>query len=227
MQRILALDTSTWWAGLAAVERDGDDAPTVVGEIGFLVRASHAARLLDGADRLLSSVGWDRRAVDGYVAVRGPGSFTGVRVGLGTIRGLALAAGRPCAGVVSLEALAHAHGLAEANRLAVLDAGRGELYGALYDACASPPSIIEPPRLGSADSFRGVDPAVVVPAPGSRRLAEVLRTPSRRVAAEPRSIAAAAGALALLHRDWTEGPSGASVAPLYLRPPDVERDAPD
>ena len=70
------------------------------------------ARLLDGADRLLASVGWDRRRIDGYVAVRGPGSFTGVRVGLGTIRGLALAAGRPCAGIVSLEALAHAHGLA-------------------------------------------------------------------------------------------------------------------
>ena len=60
--------------------------------------------------RSSTASGWSRSEIDAYAAVRGPGSFTGIRVGLGTIGGLALAADRPCFGIGTLPSLAEAHG---------------------------------------------------------------------------------------------------------------------
>jgi tRNA threonylcarbamoyladenosine biosynthesis protein TsaB len=84
---------------------------------------------LGWVDWALARAGWAKTDLAGFVATRGPGSFTGIRIGLGTIRGLALAAARPCAGVSVLEALAEAHGPGRGDRVALIGAGRGEVYG--------------------------------------------------------------------------------------------------
>jgi tRNA threonylcarbamoyladenosine biosynthesis protein TsaB len=89
----------------------------------------HLARLLERHDRKVEDVAC-------FAAASGPGSFTGVRVGLACVKGLAEATGRPVAAVSNLEALA-SFGTGPI-RAAVLDARRGEVYGAVYDAHGKP-----------------------------------------------------------------------------------------
>ncbi len=221
MRRALAIDTSDWQAGLALVERSAPDHPPVtVADWSDRVEESHAAHLLEWIDRLLGEAGWSKSSLDLYVATRGPGRFTGIRIGLGTIRGLALATGRRCAGVSTLEALAEAHGPAAADRNPLLPAGRGQVYGARYDPVASPPRELVPPWLGAPE--RALDDVgvsgVVLFGAGTAELPPALcNRPGVSLSSTPSSIAAAAGRLALLADD----PSRAEepLSPLYLRPP--------
>jgi len=222
MRRALALDTSGWWGGVALVEQASTgDRPEVVAECGLRITDSHTPGLLRRIDWLLAEAGWDKRAVDLFVAVRGPGSFSGVRIGLGTVRGLGVAAGRPVAGVVSLEAMAESFGPAEARRVPLISAGRGEIYGAVYGAAGSPPAELCAPWLGAPRRAVQDDgaPAVLFGS-GTDEVRAVLDRPLRGVrfgASPQRGLAAAAGRLALLAAD----PADLPLAPLYLRPPDA------
>jgi tRNA threonylcarbamoyladenosine biosynthesis protein TsaB len=92
----------------------------------------HAERLLPAIDALLAEAGADLSALRAFAVSLGPGSFTGLRVGLATVKGLAFASGRPVAGVPTLAALAAGAGCAEPT-LALLDARRGQLYAGLWD----------------------------------------------------------------------------------------------
>ena len=222
--RILAIDTSTWWGSLALVERP--EPGGVTAELGMRVGQTHASSLLSGIERLLDLVGWSRSSLDGFVATRGPGSFTGIRVGLGTITGLGLATDRAAAGISTLDALAEAHGPSVAERLVLIGAGRGELFGARYDPATSPPIAIEgpwvePPEMIVARTQAGPRP-IAVPAPGTEELLEQagFREAGIPIGAPPRSVAAAAGRLALAAGILNDG-SAESLTPLYLRPPDA------
>ena len=225
MKRVVALDTSSWWGGMALVEKGPEsDRPHVAAELGVRVQRSHSAHLLDWLQLLLDHAGWDKSSLDGYVAIRGPGSFTGIRVGLGTVRGLSLATGRPCLGVTALEAMAEALGPAEGRRMPLLDAGREEVYGACYDAASSPPRELVAPWIRPASlalDEAGVGGTTVLFGGGTDAIgiAEIRARPDLRVAAVPRSIAAAAGALALLRGEPQT--HEIELSPLYLRPPDA------
>jgi tRNA threonylcarbamoyladenosine biosynthesis protein TsaB len=223
LTRLLAVDTSFAWGSIALLARErGDDPPVVVAELGLLAGASHAGNLVGRIDRLLAEVGWAKSSLDAYAAARGPGSFTGLRVGLGTIRGLGLAAGRPCVGVITLEALAEAHGPAELERVPLMDAGRREIFCARYDATDSPPVPLREPWLGPAEeAVRGEAAAggVLIPGPGTA-LSLPAVTARCRLGASPRGIAGAVGRLALLHDPELTG-RATELAPLYVRPPDA------
>jgi tRNA threonylcarbamoyladenosine biosynthesis protein TsaB len=223
MRRVVSIDTSTWWGGVALLEVSGDrPTPTVVAEMGVAVRGSHVAHALVWIERLLAEVEWSRASVDGFVATRGPGSFTGVRVGLGTVRGLAIASGRPCAGVPTLDAMAHAHGPAPTDRMPILAAGRGEVFAGRYDPASSPPAVLEPAWRCASERLadRAAGAVVLIPIPGQedpvRAWAARLRAPCARAV---RGVAAAAGELAVVRGEL--GREG-DLAPLYLRPPDAE-----
>jgi tRNA threonylcarbamoyladenosine biosynthesis protein TsaB len=225
--RVVAIDTSTWWGGVALVEGGGAADATVVAEAGLRVADSHSHHLIRLLDRLLAESGWAKRAVDAYAASRGPGSFTGVRVGLGTVRGLGLAADRPCLGIVSLAALAEAFGPCEAERVPLLDAGRNEVYGARYDPAASPPEEREAPWVGPPGrALEGATPGVLF-GPGVDRYRDVLDAggAGARLGRTPTSIAGGVGRLALeaLSR---HGASDRDLSPLYLRPADAELNEP-
>jgi tRNA threonylcarbamoyladenosine biosynthesis protein TsaB len=220
--RLLAIDASTWWGGVALLEVQGG-APRLVAEIGVYVEDSHAARLLPLVEGLLATAGWARSSLDAYAAVRGPGSFTGIRVALGLMRGFGLAAARPCVGVGTLDAMAEAHGPAAADRVPLLDAGRGDVYGARFDAGGSPPGELRPAWVGDAALAieAGVD--VVVFGEGARvhetRLREAGYTgPLGR---SPSSVAAAAGRIALA-RLLSASDAASDLTPLYVRPSDAE-----
>lgn len=226
MKRVLALDTSTWWCGLALTECDSRSGlARTVADVGVQVRRSHADRLLQLADRLLLQADWSKSSLDGFVATRGPGSFTGIRVGLGTVRGLALAADRPCAGVTTFEALAEAHGPAECERVTLIPAGRGEVYGARFDPGSRPPIPRGEPWLLPAGRLPDSCPAecVLILAPGSDEPAlgaGPLRT-GLRAASTPSAVAAAAARVALSRGFPEQGGEAGSLSPLYIRPPDA------
>lgn len=220
--RLLAIDTSTWWGSAALLESEGGTTTTVA-EIGTLVGDSHAARSLPAVEALLAVAGWSKTTLDAFAAVRGPGSFTGIRVGLGLARGLGLAAGRPCVGVTTLEAMAEAWGPADADRIPLIDAGRGETYGARYDPRESPPRQLVTPWVG--DPARAVEGAGVVVVFGigldghAARLREAGY--SGAIGRAPGGIAAAAGRIAAT-RLVTAPPGDLDFTPLYVRPSDAE-----
>ena len=167
--------------------------------------------------------GWE--AVDLLAVGLGPGSFTGLRVGIATAKGLALSLGKAGRGISTLDALGAGIAAAGApgERLAVLDGYRGEVFVALY----------------AADHATIWEPAVMRPEALAERLAELAAPPS------------AAGSGAIRFRDELEGAGGIripddadpihrvaarhicalaaagegseSLEPIYLRPPDAER----
>jgi tRNA threonylcarbamoyladenosine biosynthesis protein TsaB len=220
--RIVALDASAWWEGIALLEADSSGGPRLVADAGLLVRDSHAVHALALLGALLAEAGWSRSDVDAYAATRGPGSFTGLRVGLGTVRGLGLASSRPCLGIGTLHAMAEAFGPAPGERVPLLSAGRGEVYGARFDAASSPPVELIGPWLGPPErALEGGRGEPVVFGPGATAdvlLAMGWRDGPRRA---PTSVAAAAGRLALL-RLAAGAEDGEGLSPLYVRPPDAE-----
>ena len=129
---ILAIDTSTSLAGIAiAVDEQ------IVAESLLNTNRTLSARLVPEIERLLATAGLEISDIDLFASSVGPGSFTGVRGGVATIQGLALAFGRPCAGFSSLALLAMNFPLSQTLVCPMLDARKGELYAALYD-CSSP-----------------------------------------------------------------------------------------
>jgi len=223
MTRLVALDTSTWWGGVALLE-DSDDGSIVIAEAGLRAGGSHAFHLLALLDLLLTEAAWEKTSIDAYAATRGPGSFTGLRVGLGTIRGLALGSGRPCLGVGTLDALAEAFGPAESDRVPLLDAGRGEVYGARFDPASSPPVVLAGSWLGPPErAIEGGGAKPVIFGPGAETHRQRLATAGWRgpVRRSPTSVAAATGRLAL-DRLAAGAESGEGMSPVYLRPPDAE-----
>ena len=126
--RVLAVDTTTARGSVAVVE-DG----VVVGEVRLRSDASHSRRLLPAIAFLLEALGLEADGIGGYVVANGPGSFTGLRIGLSTVQGLAIGHPAPCLGICALDALA-ARMQGEAERLvALMDAYRGEVYAGVYD----------------------------------------------------------------------------------------------
>ncbi|HWM76502.1 MAG TPA: tRNA (adenosine(37)-N6)-threonylcarbamoyltransferase complex dimerization subunit type 1 TsaB, partial [Methylomirabilota bacterium] len=99
--RVLAVETSTLAGGAALL-----DGELVVGEYALDVSATHSERLMVAIDRVLTDAGWTVRDLEGLAVSVGPGSFTGLRIGLSTVKGLALALSIPIVAVPTLDAMA-------------------------------------------------------------------------------------------------------------------------
>jgi tRNA threonylcarbamoyl adenosine modification protein YeaZ len=111
----------------------------LIGAVALEGKGSRNEKLLPAIDWLLEETGTARAAIDLFGVTRGPGSFTGVRIGLATIQGLALALDRPICAMSTHEAIALGEGsgpgqLTHLERIAVVDdAGRGEFYVSLFE----------------------------------------------------------------------------------------------
>lgn len=124
---VLGIETSTMQGGAALVGDDG-----LCSEYTLNVEATHSERLLPTIERMLHDAGIGLDALSGLAVSIGPGSFTGLRIGLSTVKGLAYATGLPVVGVPTLEALACAISFARAQICPVLDARKQEVYAALF-----------------------------------------------------------------------------------------------
>jgi tRNA threonylcarbamoyladenosine biosynthesis protein TsaB len=126
--KILALDTSTSLTTVALTINE-----TLAAEATFNTDRTLSARLIPEIERLLALAGVAVADIDLFAASIGPGSFTGVRGGVATVQGLALASGKPCIGFSSLTLLAMNFPLASHLVCALLDARKSEVYAALFD----------------------------------------------------------------------------------------------
>jgi tRNA threonylcarbamoyladenosine biosynthesis protein TsaB len=230
---ILALDTTTRGGSLALV-RDGRVLEVFAGDS----RRTHAVRLPGDILDCLARHECTLADIDLYGVAVGPGSFTGLRIGIATVQGLAFANGRPVAGVSALDALVEAGGApvpadgrAPRLRAAWIDAQRGEVYGCLYrwaDSRWEPltgPVVDRPSEvLAGWATALGVAPVEFVGDGATAYAAEIERVmPARSLLIAPDPPLAAAIA-ALAERAAAAGQAGPPhrVRPLYVRRPDAE-----
>jgi tRNA threonylcarbamoyladenosine biosynthesis protein TsaB len=125
--RILAIDTSTPSLSVAVTDRRGLRAESTV-RLG----ASHAGAVLPSVRWVLSAAGCGLSELDAYGVCVGPGSFTGLRIGLSTVKGLAAASGKPVVGISALDALAAQCPAGEGWICSMLDARKREVYFSVY-----------------------------------------------------------------------------------------------
>jgi len=125
--RILAVDTATTSCSVAIIEKAG-----LLAEFTLIREETHSKHLMDMINTTLRISGRNISDIDGFAVTKGPGSFTGLRIGISTVKGLAAASGRPIVGVSSLEALAFQVSFSPILICPLLDARRGEVYYSRY-----------------------------------------------------------------------------------------------
>jgi tRNA threonylcarbamoyladenosine biosynthesis protein TsaB len=220
--KLLGVESATLSGGVALL--DGD---RLLGEIILNIAITHSERLMAAVDRLLADCGLAPADLDGLAVSVGPGSFTGLRVGIATVKGLAMALDLPVAAVPTLDALASRLPFADAPVCPMLDARKGEVYLSLYRWCpdgmarvwdylALPPEMaaarLEAPVILLGDGIEACRPWLDRLGAGARVAPSAQRLPSAAVVAELGRAALAAG----------DGVSAEALAPLYLRPSEAE-----
>jgi tRNA threonylcarbamoyl adenosine modification protein YeaZ/ribosomal-protein-alanine acetyltransferase len=233
--RVLALDTTTRGGSVALVEDD-----RIVDERRGQAARTHGERLPGELLALLGDHSIRVSDVDLFAVAAGPGSFTGLRIGIATIQGLALVHRRRVATVSALEALAQLAGRDQDGGRLVgvwIDAGRGDVFSALYRVTSARRfdgdrlSEVEAPAVGnpSATLTRWArmigESEISVTGDGAVRYADVIaRHCSTARILEPPVLAGAIGLMAtrLARAGATQDPAG--LRPLYVRRPDAEQD---
>ncbi len=130
---ILAVETSTFTGSVALVEASlPEGAWRIVGETTLNLSETHSSRLMPTIDRLLRETSRSIQAVQGIAVGLGPGSFTGLRIAVSTVKGLAFSLRVPVVGVPTLDALAHNIPFASILVCPVLDARKKEVYATLF-----------------------------------------------------------------------------------------------
>jgi tRNA threonylcarbamoyladenosine biosynthesis protein TsaB len=224
---VLSLDTATR-AGSLALD-DGLDLRAMVGDSD----RTHGERLpLEIAD-WLASIGRSLRDVDLFAVLAGPGSFTGLRVGIATIQGLAFALHAPVIGIPTLEALAsgwHAHDPSPALTVACLDGQRGDVFFAAWRTDLNPivdggtaliaPAVGTPDEAAAAvEHIHDEVPIVIVGSGGTKYSHAFARLGDVRIVEAPVPLAASAARLAAARRAQAGPPH--AVRPIYIRRPDA------
>ncbi|MBW2603280.1 MAG: tRNA (adenosine(37)-N6)-threonylcarbamoyltransferase complex dimerization subunit type 1 TsaB [Deltaproteobacteria bacterium] len=125
--RILAVDTATTSCSVAIVDKS-----SLLSEFTIDRKETHSIHLMDMINAALRMSGLGFSDLDGFAVTRGPGSFTGLRIGISTIKGLAVASEKPVVGVSSLEALAFQVPCSRDLICPILDARKGEVYFSRY-----------------------------------------------------------------------------------------------
>jgi len=125
--KILSIDSATAAATCAILNDDN-----VLGEITFNYKKQHSLILMPIIDELFNNTGINISDIDAFVASKGPGSFTGLRIGLSTIKGLSQGTGKPFVTVSTLDSLANNLAYTDGIICPILDALRDNVYTALY-----------------------------------------------------------------------------------------------
>jgi tRNA threonylcarbamoyladenosine biosynthesis protein TsaB len=228
--RVLALDTSTWTASAAIVDEGGT--ALAAGEVRT---ETHSDNLLALVADVVARAGIEAAALDAVAVGAGPGSFTGLRIGLATAKGVAFAAGRPLWAVSSLAALAlDLAGATDAALLIpVLDARRGEVFAGFYRrggagvVAAGPEQVLAPGAVAAAiAAVRTPDETVALAGDGLAVYpAELSGIPD--TACPPARTTPSAPSVARLALAGERADVLGHGAPVYIRPSEAEVRYPD
>jgi tRNA threonylcarbamoyl adenosine modification protein YeaZ len=209
---VLALDT----AGVdcaAAVYDSGSD--SVIGEVTETIGRGHAEHLMDVVDRALAEADIALASVERVVVTVGPGSFTGIRIGVAAARGFALSLNIPAIGVTTLEVMAAAAREMNPGKsvLAAIDAKREEIYLQSFDVDGQP---LDEARAVTIDEARAISDAFdgVVTGSAVARLRDA-----------PPAVRPDAFSIATVARLGAVKPVSEKPKPLYLRGPDARPQA--
>ena len=216
---LLALDTATDRGSLALLTDD-----RVVAERALDTPGSFLMHLLPALDTLLAQAGHSLAEIAAICVSQGPGNFTGLRLGLATAQGLALALKIPAVPVPTLEVLAAPLAGSPHPVAAVADAKRQEVYLGLFGCRGEFPEPLAPPvRLAAADLPGRLEPPVTLTGPGLRPHRDFLSkhlAPGVQLAPEDLWLPQAATVGRLGRRRLAQGLTVAppQLTPLYLRP---------
>lgn len=231
---ILAIETATR-SGSVAVARG----ETVLSRREGDASISHSTNLIEMIDAVLNEAGAQLSDVDVFAVAVGPGSFTGLRIGLATVKAFAEVNRRPIVGISTLAAVAHASALA-GDVVSLLPAGRGEVFAQMFS--------VEAGEVEAKDEAAHLSPTETIARYGSRsgvqfagegvpKLSEYIRDSAHQTASEDsrariiNSLDAARGSMALAGsiaalalKDYREGKAvkPEDLAAVYVRPSDAE-----
>ena len=224
---ILAFETSAK-AGSVALLQDGK----LLGESYQNTGLTHSQTLLAMAEDMLGSCGLTPQQVQAVAVAAGPGSFTGVRIGVAAAKGFAWGLEIPCCGVSTLEAMAENLGIYDGFVLPVMDARRNQVYNALFSAEAGALTRIREDRAISleelAEDLRQLDQPIFLVGDGSVLTYQTLkdRIPNLVLPPEHRMHQRAAGVAVVAQKMLEQGEScdAAALQPNYLRLSQAERE---
>jgi tRNA threonylcarbamoyladenosine biosynthesis protein TsaB len=167
--KLLVIDTATT-ANSIAISVDG----RLVSECFANPEKTHSASLLAGLDRALCSAGYTVDSLDAIAVSLGPGSFTGLRVGIATVKGLALASGKKVVGISTLAMLAMNLPFATHQVCPMLDARKNEVYTALYRCTDLPELLVADCVVPPADFLKNIQEPTIFLGSGALRYRELI-----------------------------------------------------
>ena len=220
---ILAFESSAKAASVALVE-DG----RLLSQYSQCSGLTHSRTLLPMAEDMLKNAELSLDKVDLFAVAHGPGSFTGIRIGVSTVKGLAWAADKPCVGVSTLEAMAW-HGLAAGGLVCpVMDARRSQVYNALFQVENGRPVRLcedRPIALSQlAEELRTLNAPAFLIGDGAELAEKYLREQAIPCTVAPENLRwQSAWGVAMAAMDKTPGNADA-LLPVYLRLSQAERE---
>jgi tRNA threonylcarbamoyl adenosine modification protein YeaZ len=234
MKLVLAIDTATAECaiGLGLWPYDGEADPQLLGETNIATPRAALTHAVPAITRLLEDCGHQIGQVDAIVVGRGPGSFTGVRIGISTAKGLAQGLGVPLYGVGTLDAVAERFAGRDGLVAVVGDAMRKEVYPALFRASRGAmerlgADCVARPEEAASEWARSLREPVLLAGEGLAKYADVFAEAlGERAEIAPQAMWSPTGA-SLLQAAWRDraGASGgcaATVLPIYTRLSDAE-----
>ncbi len=230
---ILALDSTAVTASVALLDNEN-----IIGVSSIHNKLTHSEKLLPMIDELLRNSGYTIDDIELFAVSEGPGSFTGVRIGIATVKGLSFEKNVPVVGISAIEALAENLRINENTHeeyiiAPSMDARRNELYNAFFAYNGNKIERITSDRAISCeevlDELKKIDKPVIINGDGGEKLYDFLKENefNQRLLLAPdllmRQNAASVGKVA--YRKYLNGEvkSGKTVMPLYLRTSQAER----
>ena len=233
--KILAIETSTLLGGAALA----DDSSGLIAEIRLNVKSTHSERLMTEVDHLLSRSGLKVSEIDVFAVSVGPGSFTGLRIGVSTVKGLSYATGRPIVTIPTLEAFAWSFPFSRYPVCILLDARKKEVYAALFrwadggfvrliaEASIRADALLEEIKARDGEGNRGFFEKIIFAGEGAllykKEITESLGgtavfAPPEKMVPSP-SVVASVGLRKAANGEFSEP---VSLVPLYIRRSEAE-----
>lgn len=224
---ILAIDTSTAIASVAL-----HDGSALLGSYTLSVKKKHSETILQMIEHLLKLTGTDFSDITAFAVTTGPGSFTGLRIGVSTVKGLAFASNKPCVAVSATEALAYNLLGTDGILCPVIDARRGNVYNALFSSSKGTITRLTEDRLIAIDELKeellshlSATPVHLIGnAAGTVKTKTELPVFVAPVIAQRANAESVAMIAAQVLADNSNSHTDLELSPVYLRPTQAERE---